>query len=131
MNRPDKNTNWEYLLSQHLDGQLDDRQAGELARRLAEDSQLRQALALYTALADHLRPADREAPAGIDYDSQRAAIMAAIERKALLEGLPRRRLVFRPVFRALAAAAVLLVLASVGVLVFRHGGPAERRHKRK
>lgn len=124
MKRPDENEDWEFLLSQYLDGQLSDRQAAELARRLEKDSRLREELTRYSRLNGELRVVDLEELDEIDYDDQRAGIMAAVERKALLEGLPRRRLVFRPVFRVLAAAAVLLMLASAGLLVFRHGGPA-------
>lgn len=118
MNRQNDKENPEYLLSQYIDGQLTRDQEENLSDRLATDEELRDQLRLYTSLNARL-DLDSDELDKIDYDGQRAAIVAAVERKILLEGLPRRRRILRPVFGALAAAALVLLVVSAGVLMFR------------
>ncbi len=89
-----------------------------------EDPDLRAELRRYTVLDTGLKMLDQGDLEDVDYDAHRADIIAAVERKALLEGPPRRRLLLlrpRPVM--LAAAAVLLILASVAVVTFQSAGP--------
>jgi len=114
----------ELLVSQYLDGRLGQAETSRLERRLAVDGELREQLRLYSRLDGVLKEGYAHPPAGVDYDAQRAEIAAAVERSVLLEGLARRRLVFRPVFAALAAAAVLLVAASAALLAYRPAAPA-------
>ena len=120
-----ENSDVDYLLSEYLDGQLEPARAAEIERCMADDPQLGRELQRYAALDKRLQPADEAALAGIDYAAQRADIIAAIERKVLLDGQPRRRAVLRPIFRTLAAAAVLLIVASAAWLVQRPAGRAE------
>ncbi len=108
----DDNERLEFTLSQYLDGELSPKEQAELRSRLAGDEALRDELRRYTALQQQIDEANRAELDGIDYDAQRGEIIAAVERKILLEGQPRRRpLVLRPAFGivAVAAAAVLLV----------------------
>lgn len=142
MDEPNDKKNLEYLLSEYLDGQLTGRDKAKLERQLAEDTDLRAELRCYTALNEHLQAADAQELEQIDYNAQRAEIIAAVERKVLLEGPPRRRvrpavsifariwpvgsrrrLMLRRVAAPLAVAAVLLIGVSVGVLLFRPAGP--------
>jgi len=120
--KPEK-VEWE--LSQYLDGQLSSRQAAALEKRLAQDPQLRQELQRYVALEEHLSAMGREELAGIDYESQRSQIMAALERKGLLAARPRRVLIFRPVFGVLAAAAAVAIVATVALVLFGTKPPTQ------
>lgn len=108
----------ERQLCGYLDGQLSRREQARLEKRLAGDEALREELKRYAALDGHLAALGAEEVEGIDYDLQRAEIIAAVERKVLLARARRRRLLFRPVLGALAAAATVLLLASVAVMVF-------------
>jgi len=114
----------EFLLSRHIDGQLDPRRAGKLARLLADDADLREQLRLYRLVDDAVRQAGRPLPDDIDYDEQREDIIVAVERKVLADGLPHRRLVLRPAFGLLAAAALVLAAASAALLIYRSGPAA-------
>lgn len=111
----------EFLLSRHIDGQLDPRRAGKLDRLLADDADLREQLRLYRLVDDAVRQAGRPLPDDIDYDEQREDIIVAVERKVLADGLPHHRLVLRPAFGLLAAAAMVLAAASVALLIYRSG----------
>ncbi len=141
MNERSDSDNLEYLLNGSLDGSLTGQAKADLERRLTEDAELRQELRRYKTLSEHLHAAEVPELEDIDYAAQRAEIMAAIERKVLLTGPPRRRaaragrvigriwpaaarlVAIRPA--ALAAAAVLVIGASVGLLLFGPAGPAE------
>ncbi len=113
----DDNERLEFTLSQYLDGELSPKEQAELRSRLAGDEALRDELRRYTALQQQIDDANRAELGDIDYDAQRAEIIAAVERKILLEGPPRRRpLVLRPVFGVvIAAAAAMLLVASVAI----------------
>ena len=111
----------EFLISQYVDGLLDSRSACELERRLESDPDLRELSRRYIALRNVLKADDGDALAEIDYQSQREEIMAAVQRRALVEGPPARRVAPRPVFGALAAAAAILLVASVGLLLYTAG----------
>ena len=116
-----RNKDLEYRLCQYLDGQLSRRERLAFEKRLQANEALRDTLGEYAALDRHLAElADTEIE-GVDYDLQRAEIVAAVERKALLAPR-RRRLIFRrPLLSALAAAASILIVASAALILF---GPA-------
>ncbi len=116
-----RNKDLEYRLCQYLDGQLSRRERLAFEKRLQANEALRDTLGEYAALDRHLAElADTEIE-GVDYDLQRAGIVAAVERKALLAPR-RRRLIFRrPLLSALAAAASILIVASAALILF---GPA-------
>lgn len=116
----------EFLLSQYLDGQLGERQAADLERRLAKDGTLRRQMELYAALEKKLSAlAQDAAPADVDYDWQRQEIMAALERRSLLNNLqPRRMFLRRPVPMSLMAAAAAVVIAFGGWFVTHRAGSA-------
>ncbi len=121
MNGKDHNDDIGLLLTEYLDGNLDNAGEAELAARLDNDAELRDELRRYTALNENLQIATEcdDALDEIDYDTQRAEIIAAVERKVLLEGPPRRRLMLRPAFRVLAAAAAVLLIFTVGAFMFQ------------
>ena len=118
MNEQQDKVNQDYLLSRYLDGELTRTEEAQLQRLLTRDGELRQELRRYSVLDEQLQAMGQAEPQDIDYDAQRADIIAAVERKVLLEGPLRRRLILRPAVRILAAAAALLIVASVGVLIF-------------
>ena len=107
--------NTEYLLSQYLDEQLTPREEAELREKLSEDGDLREELRRYSALDEQLRSLGEVEVEGIDYDAQRTGVVTAVERSVLLKARPRRRLILRPAFGAMAAAAMVLIAVSVGV----------------
>lgn len=108
----------EFLLSQYLDGQLDARDEARMKRRLEEDPRLQEELRAYSALEERLGSLAEEEIDGVDYDLQRQSIMAALERRALLEGHGRGNLVLRPVFRVTAAAAALAIAIGAGLWIY-------------
>ena len=116
----------EFLLSQYLDGQLGERQAADVERRLAKDGSLRRQMELYAALEKKLSAlAQDAAPADVDYDWQRQEIMAALERRSLLNNLqPRRMFLRRPVPMSLMAAAAAVVIAFGGWFLTHRDGAA-------
>jgi len=114
----------EQLLCGRLDGELSAEQAAELERRLKQDPALREELRRYAALQGHLAELGRQELRDVDYDAQLAEIMSAVERRALLRrAVVRRPLVLRPVFGIVAAAAAVLIVATVGVLNYHPAGP--------
>ena len=122
---PNAEHDMEFLITQYVDGLLDPSRAAELERKLEADPALREQLRLYESLQGLLMADDRKALSGIDYDGQREEVIAAVQRRALAERLPSRPVILRPMFRVLAAAAAVLVVASVGLLVNRAGPRAE------
>jgi predicted protein tyrosine phosphatase len=114
----------ERQLVRYLDGELSDREARALEDRLQGDPRLRELLQQYAALDAGLA-ALRERPVeGLDEELQRADIVAALERKVLLNGPSHRRRLSRPWAAALAAAAVVAVAAAVTLLLLsRQTGP--------
>jgi anti-sigma factor RsiW len=111
----------EYRLSQYLDGQLPADDAEAMEKRLHEDPALREELRRYRRLESHLSRMRAEL-AGDDCRRQRASIMAAVERQALLVGPPRRAWRLRGgLWGGLAAAAVALIAATVALLVLERG----------
>ena len=121
MNGKEHNGDIGFILTEYLDGNLDAAGKAVLAARLESDAGLREELRRYTALNENLQiaPECDDVLDEIDYDMQRAEIIAAVERKVLLEGPPRRRLLLRPTFRVLAAAATILLVFTVGTFMFR------------
>lgn len=110
----------EFLLSEYVSGSLSARDARKLERRLREDAALREQLEQYVALEQELAGLSEEGPADVDYASQRTQIVRALERKALLD-VPRRVPVIRRLFVPLAAAATLVMAATVAYVVLRPG----------
>jgi len=125
MERRNNMTDAERLIGRYLDGELDRRGEAELRRRLSADAELAEELRRYVTLDEQVEALAETGPDGVDYDAQRSAVFSALERKVLLHGPPRRRMVLRmpPAVRVMAAAAVLLIVASAAVWLWR--GPAE------
>lgn len=117
MKHSDRQSELELELTRYLDGQLSRRRAVALERRLLEDAALRRELQRYAALEGYLAAMGHDVPEGVDYDAQRGEIVAAAERRVLLSGAPRRRLVFRGPLTALAAAAAVAILLAAGWLM--------------
>ncbi len=111
----------EFELSEYLDGNLPAHEAARLEKLLAEDNELRQQLQDYASLNEGLSKIGRAELEDIDYDRQRSEVMAAIERKVLLEGYParRRQVAIRWMAGGLAAAAAVLIVASLALQLFR------------
>ena len=101
-----RETNWEFQISQYLDGLLDGPALARLQARLEEDPQLRETLRQYQLMQEQLDALGREDLA-IDFDAQRAEIMAEVRRRRT-RGSWRARAV-RPVLIALSVAAVVVV----------------------
>ncbi len=116
----------EQELTEYLDGALSPRRARRLEERLAEDDQLRETLGKYAALDGHLAVLGDEAPE-IDYDAQRRDVLAALERRELLDRPAPRPVFLRPWFVATAAAAVVLMALLAGWAVDRWLSPAWRQ----
>jgi len=112
----------ELSLCEYLDGQLSHRQRRRLEKQLDQDEHLRDQLHQYAALDGlfgQLADLDVE---GFDFGRQRAEIVAAAERKALLGRRSHRPVYFRPVFAGLAVAASLLLLVGVSVMLLSRPG---------
>lgn len=110
-------------LCEYLDGQLSAHERVQLERRLEHDEALRRELARYGDLDELLAGLARDPVEGVDYDVQRAEIVAAVERQALLGA---RRLVLRPVFLGtMAAAALVLIAVTAAIVLLRPRGPLE------
>ena len=116
--QPDE-TDLEFLLSEYVSGTLPRARRAELERRIAEDPALREELRRYAVLERHLEDLGTEALEEVDDDVQRADVMQALERKVLLEGPPRHPFVVRRILFPLAAAAAVLIFASLGWVVLR------------
>lgn len=125
MDNPPDNTDLEFLISQYLDGQLEGRQFADFERRLAEDPLLAGELARYETLEGRLSAMSGGGLEKVDFQAQRASIMSALERKALLTPSRQRVLIFHPAFWGAVAAAASIVLAVfVGMKAWRPGtGP--------
>jgi anti-sigma factor RsiW len=123
----DRPQDLEFLLCEYLDGELPRRRRRELDKRLEADEALREELRKYTALEARLGDLGGEEVEGIDYDLQRAEIVAAVEKRALLQAPRPRPIYLRPVFGALAAAASILLIISVGAFLLRPAAPPAGR----
>jgi len=122
MNEPKRqNDDRELQLCEYLDGQLSHRQRRRIEKELDQDEPLRDQLRQYAALDGLFGQLADQDVEGFDFARQRAEIVAAAERKALLGRRNHRPLYFRPVFAGLAAAASLLMLAGALVLLNRPG----------
>jgi len=120
-----KDDDLEFRLSCYLDGQLPRRERLALEKRLRQDEALREELRRYAALEASLAELSAGEVGGVDYDRQRAEILAAVERKALLAPPRRPPILLRPAFRVLTAAASILLAVSAGVLLYQFLPPAE------
>ncbi len=113
----------EFQISQYLDGQLGDRQAAELEKRIQGDERLGRLMEQYAAVVSHVSgtPLDESK---FDFDEQKAGIMRAVERKMLLGGQKRRRMiVLRPFVRMAAAAAAVMIVSVVAYHIFKSAPP--------
>jgi len=118
----DERDDRELRLCEYLDGQLSHRQRRRLEKELDQDEHLRDQLHQYAALDGlfgQLADLDVE---GFDFGRQRAEIVAAAERKALLGRRSHRPVYFRPVFAGLTVAASLLLLVGVSVMLLSRPG---------
>jgi len=117
MEKPDPN-NLEFKLSQLLDGDLSPDEEAALLARLRDDDELSRTCAGYRRLDEMLGDlAAAPELADVDYDAQRADIMATLARRALL-AKPQRR-VLPWMFGSVAAAAAVAVLALGATLFFK------------
>ncbi len=113
----------EFLVCQYLDGQLEGQAKADFEHRLAAEPALAELLREYRALDAQVSAAAAAKVEKVDFASQRASIMASLEREHLLSAKPRRLLVFRPVFiGTMAAAAAVLLVASVSLKMLNIGG---------
>lgn len=110
----------ERLLVRYLDGELSDREAAELERRVETDGRLGELLRQYASLDGRLAELREHTAEGLDEELQRADIVAALERKVLLEGPSHRRRIMR--FRPVAVAAAAVVAIAVTVALMLPGG---------
>lgn len=117
----------EMLLCRYLDGDVTDRERADIESMLERDTAVRADLEAYRSLDARLQRLDEadlaslEVP-DIDYELQRGHIMEAVERRALLTAPLRKRFfMFRPVYVAVAAAAMVLILASAGFKAYLDG----------
>lgn len=113
----------ERRLVRYLDGELSDREALELERRVERDQRLGELLRQHAALDGQLVGLRDRGAENLDTELQRADIVAALERKVLLEGPSRRRRVvrLRPLAAGVAAAAVVAIAATFMLML-----PGER-----
>ena len=109
----------EFRLCQYLDGQMSRRERQEFERQIQADETLREELRLYASLDGLLGGLGQEEAGGLEvnYDQQRAEIVAAAEKRALLAPARHRPLLLRPTFAVLAAAAVVLLMVAAAALV--------------
>ena len=112
----------ELRLCEYLDGQLSHRQRRQLEKQLDQDEHLRDQLRQYAALDGLFGQLADQDVEGFDFARQRAEIVAAAERKALLGRRSYRLVYFRPVFAGLAVAASLLLLVGVSVMLLSRPG---------
>ena len=126
MNEPkrqdDERDGRELHLCEYLDGQLSHRQRRQLEKELDQDEHLRDQLRQYAALDGLFGQLADQDVEGFDFARQRAEIVAAAERKALLGQRSYRLVYFRPVFAGLAVAASLLLLVGVSVMLLSRPG---------
>ncbi|MFW5731845.1 MAG: hypothetical protein ACOCZU_01420 [Planctomycetota bacterium] len=106
------------LMQEYVDGTLEGRRLREFERRLENDESLRGELEAYSALARQIEAElDRDVP-GVDYEAMRADILAAVERKVIMQGPSHSRLLrWRPMVGGLAAAAAIVLAVSVWLVV--------------
>lgn len=121
MKTPEKDET-ELKLTEYLDGRLCATDAAEFEKRSGTDPALQAELRRYAALQEHLAALGQDAPDGVDYDDQRAQIMAAVERKMLLKGRTGRPRVLRPIFAAAGGIAAAILIAVSLTLLFRSNG---------
>lgn len=111
--------NWEFQISQYLDGLLSEAESAELQAKLQADPALRETLSQYQALEENLKSLADEQPA-IDFDSQREWIMSRVSSRAQTRHVKGRRLILRSIYSACAVAAVLLVAFGVFMIARTH-----------
>jgi anti-sigma factor RsiW len=110
--------NLEFELNQYLDGELSGRRARKLERRIRVDPALQEELKKYAALEGRLSALGAGELPGADYDSQRAEVLHALERRALLERPRRRIIIFRPVFAAVSGGLAIAAAIIVGLTLW-------------
>jgi hypothetical protein len=116
-------------LQEYVDGTLSHREREKLETRLERDESLRAELDAYRSLQEHLdEELDHTVP-GVDYEGMREEILAAVERKVIMQGPSTRRMLRWPrVAAGLAAAAAIVIAVSVWLTVYtgpRPGPPVE------
>lgn len=114
----------EFLLSQYIDGQLDQAGQEDLQRRLQADDELSEQLRQYERLDALLGETNPAGLAEADFHIQRSQIRSQLERDALL-GHHRRR-VLRPVMYAVTSIAAAIVVAVSAWVLTRSDAPVDR-----
>jgi anti-sigma factor RsiW len=109
----------EFRLCQYLDGQMGRKERRLFEQQLQADPALREELELYSSLEGMLGGLALQEPEGLEvnYDQQRAQIVAAAEKRALLAPARHAPLFLRPSFAFMAAAAVVLLLVAGSFLL--------------
>jgi anti-sigma factor RsiW len=103
----------------YLDGQMGRKERRQFEQQLQADPALREELESFASLEGLLGGLALQEPEGLDvnYDQQRAQIVAAAERRVLLAPARHAPFFLRPTFAVLAAAAVVLLLVAASVLL--------------
>lgn len=109
----------EFRLCQYLDGQMGRKERRCFEQQLQDDPALREELELYASLEGMLGGLALQEPEGLEvnYDQQRAQIVAAAEKKVLLAPARHAPFFLRPTFAFMAAAAVVLLLVAGSFLL--------------
>ena len=130
MNKDIENIDWEFELSQYIDGQLEGLALERLLARLREDPALREQLALLQSLEMGLDELALDKAIKVQASDlpnvdeqrlwqQRADIASALERRGLLSARRHRpSRVIRLSFGALAAAAAIAIVATIAMHTF-------------
>ncbi len=114
-------------LLRYLDGEISDHEAERLEGRIEADDRMRELLSQYSSLDRRLAGLRDRRMDEFDEELLRSDIVAALERKVLLEGPSRRSRLLRPrVIVPLAAAAAVVIAASVTITMLRTGPEAPR-----
>ncbi len=113
----------EFLLSQYIDGQLDEPRQKDLQRRLQTDDALSEQLRRYERLDALLGQTNPAGLAEADFHIQRSQIRSQLERDALL-GHHRHR-VLRPVMYAVTSIAAAIVVAVSAWVLTRSDAPVD------
>ncbi|MFP4055151.1 MAG: anti-sigma factor family protein [Phycisphaerae bacterium] len=120
-------TDLDRRIQEYLDGQMPPRQRRRFEQQLEEDPSLAEALADYAAIERNLEALAEEPVPGVDYDAMREDILSAVERKVVMQGPARPRVLrLRTVLGGLAAAAAVLAVVGAWWLV-QQGEPAGPR----
>jgi len=112
------NNDLDRQLQEYLDGEMPPRQRRRFEQQIEQEPALTEALADYAALERNLQSLTEEEVPGVDYDAMREDILAAVERKVVMQGPARPRVLrLKTVLGGLAAAAAMLAVVGVWLLM--------------